>query len=109
MSHKGINKLLCAALVDTHFRFSLLEDPVQAYQAGLNGLYFDLSKAELDMLSGIKAENIEDFALQAHQWLEGQEEQKESIEVFYQSPNYLPVYNVESNRYANLPIPRRSR
>lgn len=89
MSHKGVNRLLCAALVDTNFRSSLLEDPSQAFHAGFNGNYFELTEAELEMLCNINASRIEDFALKVHHWLEGHEKQATRFEYLNHPKNNL--------------------
>ena len=109
MSQKGVNQLLCAALVDKKFCRTLLEDPDQAYQAGFHGSYFDLTEAELEMISAIKSNEIEDFAMQVHNWLKLQEKQTESINLFHQQTNYLTGYSLMPDRYADLPSPGQSR
>ena len=109
MSHKGVNQLLCAALVDKKFCQTLLEDPAQTSQAGFHGSYFDLTEMETEMLSAIKSNAIEDFAMQVHHSLKLQEKQTESIEVFHQQTNYLPGYSLMPDRYADLPSPGQSR
>ncbi len=109
MSHKGVNRLLCAALVDIDFRSSLLEDPSQAYHAGFNGNYFEFTKAELEMLQNIKASRIEDFALQVHLWLEGHEIPASSLDdLSHLKNNHQPGYDWTPIRSGNLPISVRS-
>lgn len=70
MKHKGLSQLLCAALVDRQFQKNLLQDPVQSLKDGYLDYWFDLSSDEEQMLKGIHAANIEDFALQVHQWID---------------------------------------
>ena len=72
MSLKGLNQLLCAALVDRRFRNDLLKDPVQSSRMAYLGHLFELSPAEERMLEGIKVESLEDFTTQVYNWLQSQ-------------------------------------
>ncbi|MEA3438931.1 MAG: hypothetical protein U9R58_01475 [Chloroflexota bacterium] len=69
MEHKGLNQLLCAALVDKRFCADLVQNPAEAMEKGYRNHSFDLSRPEYEMLQQISADNIEDFAFQVHGWI----------------------------------------
>ena len=72
MQHKGLNQLLCAAVVNNGFRESLLRNPAQALAAGYFGQSFSLTAEERDLVTRIKAQKLEDFAGQIHRWINGE-------------------------------------
>ena len=109
MSHKGVNRVLCAALVDNNFRLALLDEPAEACQSGFHGNYFDLAEAELQMLSSVKTNKLEDFAMHVHAWLGVQEKQTENVPEFCKTANYLPGYSLIPDRYVSLPSPGHSK
>lgn len=59
-----LNRLLCAAVVNTRFCERLLADPVKAAAQGYCGETFILSKDNICRLSAIRASNLADFAAQ---------------------------------------------
>lgn len=69
MKHDGLNQLLCAAVVNAGFRQALLRNPSQAIVGGYYGHTFALTAEERSMLVGIRAQHLEDFAAQVHEWL----------------------------------------
>jgi hypothetical protein len=71
MKHKALNQLLCAAMVNGRFRETLLRDPAQALAAGYFDYAFPLTPEERDLVIGIQAQKLEDFAAQVHCWLSG--------------------------------------
>jgi hypothetical protein len=71
MKHKALNQLLCAAVVNDSFRQTLLRDPLQALSGGYLDQEFALTSEERDLVIGIQAQRLEDFAAQVHQWLSG--------------------------------------
>ena len=71
MNHKGLNQLLCAAVVNNNFRETLLRNPAQAIATGYLGHSFSLTPDERDFVVDIKAQKFEDFAGQIHNWLSG--------------------------------------
>jgi hypothetical protein len=71
MQHKGLNQLLCAAVVNTRFQESLLRNPAQALATGYFTHSFSLTPEEQDLVTRIKAQRIEDFAAQIHRWMTG--------------------------------------
>ncbi len=71
MQHKGLNQLLCAALINSGFRETLLHSPAQALATGYYDQAFSLTPQERDLVLGIKAQHIEDFAAQVHRWILG--------------------------------------
>lgn len=71
MNHKGLNQLLCAAVVNTRFRELLLQNPGQAIAAGYLDHKFTLTPEERDVVVGIRARHLEDFAAQVHTWMVG--------------------------------------
>jgi hypothetical protein len=71
MMHKGLNQLLCAAVVNERFRESLLHNPAQAIAGGYMGQSFGLTPEEHDVVVGIRARELEDFAAHIHSWMSG--------------------------------------
>lgn len=71
MNHKGLNQLLCAAVVNNRFRETLLRNPAQAIASGYLDHDFSLTPDERDFVVDIKAQRFEDFAGQVHNWLSG--------------------------------------
>jgi hypothetical protein len=69
MQHKALNQLICAAVVNDGFRKTLLQDPAQAISKGYYGQKFPLSNEEQKLVTGIRAQRLEDFASQVYQWL----------------------------------------
>lgn len=69
MKHKSLNQLLCAATVNVRFREALLHDPAQAIAAGYFDHTFSLTSEERDLVVGIRAERLEDFAAQVYHWI----------------------------------------
>jgi hypothetical protein len=71
MKHKSLNQLLCAATVNGRFREMLLRDPAQAIATGYFDHTFALTPEERDLVLGIRAQRLEDFAAQVHRWISG--------------------------------------
>jgi hypothetical protein len=71
MQYKGLNQLLCAAVINNTFRESLLRNPAQALAKGYLGQSFALSAEERDLVIKIQAQKLEDFAAQVHQLITG--------------------------------------
>ncbi|MDD3828569.1 MAG: hypothetical protein PHY79_21610 [Anaerolineae bacterium] len=71
MQHKSLNQLLCAATVNGRFREMLLRDPAQAIAAGYFDHSFCLTPEERDLVVGIQAGKLEDFAAQVYHWMSG--------------------------------------
>jgi hypothetical protein len=71
MKHKGLNQLLCAAVVNDRFRQTLLRDPRQAISGGYLDQGFVLTSEERDLVIGIQAQRLEDFAAQVYHWVAG--------------------------------------
>jgi hypothetical protein len=71
VKHKALNQLICAATVNGRFRETLLRDPAQALAAGYFDYAFPLTPEERDLVIGIQAQKLEDFAAQIHCWLSG--------------------------------------
>ncbi len=69
MRHKGLNELLCAAVVNRQFRDDLLRDPAQALATGYLGHSFSLTSEEKSLVTTIKAQRLEDFAARVYDWL----------------------------------------
>lgn len=70
MQHRALNELLSAAMINQDFRKTLLSDANLALSEGYGGYYFDLSRAEVDLVTSIEAENIEAFASVVVDWME---------------------------------------
>jgi len=69
MKHKSLNQLLCAATVNVRFREVLLRDPAKAIASGYFDHSFALTQEERDMVVGIQAQRLEDFAAQVYHWI----------------------------------------
>jgi len=69
MKHKSLNQLLCAATVNARFREALLADPAKAIAAGYFDQTFRLTAEERDLVTGIQAAQLEDFAAQVYHWI----------------------------------------
>ncbi len=69
MMHKGLNQLLCAATVNRRFRETLLRDPAQAVAGGYLNHQFSLTPEEHKLVTGIRAQHLEDFAAQVYSWI----------------------------------------
>ncbi len=68
MKHKSLNQLLCAATVNARFREALLRDPAKAIASGYFDHSFSLTAEEQELLVGIQAQRLEDFAAQVYDW-----------------------------------------
>ncbi|MFC2031508.1 hypothetical protein ACFLWA_12380 [Chloroflexota bacterium] len=71
MKHKGLNQLLCAAVVNTRFRDTLLHSPAQAIASGYMEHSFSLTPEEKSLVVNIQARQLEDFAAQVYNWISG--------------------------------------
>ena len=71
MKHRGLNQLVCAALINERFRETLLHNPAQAIAAGFMDHTFALTPEERDVVIGIRAQRLEDFAAQVYCWISG--------------------------------------
>ena len=71
MKHKGLNQLLCAAVVNTNFRETLLRSPAQAIASGYLEHSFSLTPEEKKLVIDIQAPQLEDFAAQIYHWISG--------------------------------------
>jgi hypothetical protein len=71
MKHKSLNQLLCAATINARFREVLLQNPAQAIASGYFDHTFDLTSEERELVVGIRAERLEDFAAQVYHWISG--------------------------------------
>ena len=69
MKHKGLNQLLCAATVNDRFRNTLLHNPAQALAMGYLDHTFSLTPEERELVLGIQAQKLEDFAVQVYLWI----------------------------------------
>lgn len=71
MKHKSLNQLVCAAMINSRFRETLLRDPAQALASGYYEHSFALTAEERDLVLGIRAQKLEDFADQVQRWISG--------------------------------------
>jgi hypothetical protein len=71
VKHKSLNQLLCAATVNVRFRETLLHDPAKAIASGYFDHSFSLTQEERDLVVGIQAQGLEDFAAQVYHWISG--------------------------------------
>lgn len=61
-SSDGLNRLLCAAIVDRGFCQRFLADPAAAVQAGYLGESFALSDDEMIWIQSVRAATLSEFA-----------------------------------------------
>lgn len=85
MKHKSLNQLLCAAVINGRFRETLLRDPAQALASGYYEHSFSLTAEERDLVMGIRAQKLEDFAEQVHRWTSGNTSRSDSV-LTYERP-----------------------
>ena len=71
MNHRSLNELVCAATVNVRFRETLLRDPAKAIASGYFDHSFALTQEERDLVVGIRATGIEDFAEQVYNFISG--------------------------------------
>jgi len=69
MKHASLNQLLCAAAINRRFCEMLLHDPAQALATGYMGQTFALTPEERQVVTGIRAEHLEDLAAQVYCWI----------------------------------------
>lgn len=82
MKHKSLNQLLCAAVINGRFREILLRDPAQALASGYYEHSFSLTAEERDLVMGIRAQKLEDFAEQVHRWISGNATRSDSTLIY---------------------------
>ena len=63
-STSEINKVLSAAVVSKNFRNSLLTNPGPTIKKGYGGEFFNLTVLDIEKISMIKAQSLDDFARQ---------------------------------------------
>jgi len=63
MSDHALNDIMCLAVIDGKFRHILLTDVVNAVEE------FDLGPEEQDILTGINADSVTEFAQRLHAWM----------------------------------------
>ena len=71
MNHKSLNELVCAATVNVRFRETLLHDPAKALASGYFGHSFALTEEERNLVVGMRATGLEDFAEQVYHFISG--------------------------------------
>ncbi len=71
MKHSGLNQLVCAAIISDRFCQTLLHNPAQALAMGYQDHSFSLSAEERNLVLGIRAQHLEDFAAQVYCWISG--------------------------------------
>ena len=64
---KEYSRILSAAVINSHFRQMLLNDPVKAISNGYGGEQFNINSEEKVRLSTIRATSLTDFAAQLAQ------------------------------------------
>ena len=64
---KEYSRILSAAVINSHFRQMLLDDPVKAISNGYSGEQFNINNEEKVRLSVIRATSLADFAAQLSQ------------------------------------------
>ena len=67
LSSSEYSRILSAAVINSHFRRMLLNDPVKAISNGYSGEQFNINNEEKVRLSVIRATSLADFAAQLSQ------------------------------------------
>ena len=67
LSSSEYSRILSAAVINSHFRHMLLNDPVKAISNGYSGEQFNINNEEKVRLSVIRATSLADFAAQLSQ------------------------------------------
>ena len=67
LSSSEYSRILSAAVINSHFRRMLLNDPVKAISNGYSGEQFNINNEEKVRLSVIRATSLADFATQLSQ------------------------------------------
>ena len=67
LGKKEYSRILSAAVINSHFRQMLLNDPVKAISNGYSGEQFNINSEEKVRLSTIRATSLADFAIQLSQ------------------------------------------
>ena len=62
--NQDVSRILSAAVVNSHFRSMLLDDPASAIASGYSGESFSLGSTEQKKLGAIRASSLADFAAQ---------------------------------------------
>jgi hypothetical protein len=57
----SIRRIVAAAAISPIFRKSLLQNPIQAVQAGFGGESFPLSEFTFDIISAVQADTLAEF------------------------------------------------
>jgi len=69
MEHKGLCRVVAAAVVSQSFRCRLLENPLEAVRSGYFGQSFLLTEEECDLLASIQASDLPSFSERIYQWV----------------------------------------
>jgi hypothetical protein len=64
LKNQELSRILSAAVVNSHFRSKLLNDPISAIDNGYSGESFSLGAKEQKRLGAIHASSLADFAAQ---------------------------------------------
>ena len=67
LSSSEYSRILSAAVINSHFRHMLLNDPVKAISNGYSGEHFNINNEEKVRLFVIRATSLADFAAQLSQ------------------------------------------
>ena len=67
LANSEYSRILSAAVINSHFRQMLLNDPVKAISNGYSGEQFDINSEEKVRLSVIRTTSLADFAAQLSQ------------------------------------------
>jgi len=69
MEHRGLNQMLCAAIVSTEFRDRLIHHTEQAIIDGYLDFNFQLTKPEKEFMKSIHVKSLEEFAEKIYFWI----------------------------------------
>jgi hypothetical protein len=107
MQNRGLNELLCAAMINRNFCEILITDPSLALSEGYEGHVFNLAPEEYNLVTHIQAINLEDFAEQVYDWIQVNRRRQWSLSVIDEVPAEYSVRSTgvqPQSRVAHLPM-----
>ena len=76
MNQTDLDRLVCAGIVDQHFRALLVRDPLRAVEEGFYGEVFHLTEEERTLLASIHVSDFDEFVREIARWVLQQREQE---------------------------------
>ena len=77
MEHRGLNQLLCAAVVSTEFSDRLVHHTEQAIMDGYLDFSFQLTKSEEEFIKSVNVKTLDEFAEKIYAWINKQSDERD--------------------------------